>query len=203
MLDKTKVSKSATALLVAYAISLPVAQLQQTNANEKQQNISAEGHSKTDKKTPKPKHTHKPKPKKTAKPLKTETSKPVVKASSRPKHTSRSKSSFVQPKVNANVARNQAFAKSYMAEKYGWTGEQVGCLINLWTRESGWRETAHNPSSGAHGIPQSLPGSKMASVGADWYSNPETQIKWGLKYIDGRYGTPCGAMSFWYNHNWY
>jgi hypothetical protein len=90
-----------------------------------------------------------------------------------------------------------------MAEKYGWTGDQVGCLINLWTRESGWRETAHNPSSGAHGIPQSLPGSKMASAGNDWYSNPETQIKWGLKYIDGRYGTPCGAMSFWYNHNWY
>jgi len=201
MLDKTKVSRSATALLVAYAISLPVAQLQQTNANEKQQNIvSAPKHSS------KPKHTHKPKPKptikKTSKPSNIETSKPVVVASNRPTHTSRSRD-YVRPRAGTNVYKNQAFAKTYMAEKYGWTGDQVGCLINLWTRESGWRETAHNPSSGAHGIPQSLPGSKMASAGADWYSNPETQIKWGLNYINSRYGTPCGAMSFWYGHNWY
>jgi hypothetical protein len=90
-----------------------------------------------------------------------------------------------------------------MATHYGWGYEQYRCLVDLWTRESGWRETAHNPSSGAHGIPQSLPGSKMASSGADWYSNPETQIKWGLNYINSRYGTPCSAMGFWYNHNWY
>jgi hypothetical protein len=79
---------------------------------------------------------------------------------------------------------------------------QFGCLKNLWNRESGWRTNASNPS-GAFGIPQSLPGSKMASMGADWRTNHETQIKWGLKYIKSRYGTPCGAWSAFLNKGWY
>jgi hypothetical protein len=79
---------------------------------------------------------------------------------------------------------------------------QFGCLKNLWNRESGWSTTSAN-SSGAYGIPQALPGRKMASMGADWRTNHETQIKWGLKYIKGRYGTPCGAWSAFLNKGWY
>jgi hypothetical protein len=98
---------------------------------------------------------------------------------------------------------NQACAKSYMESKYSWDESQHSCLVNLWNRESGWRHTADNPTSSAYGIPQALPGSKMASAGADWKTNPETQIKWGLKYIDKRYETPCGAWSAFKKKGWY
>jgi hypothetical protein len=73
----------------------------------------------------------------------------------------------------------------------------------LWDHESGWNYRATNPSSGAYGIPQSLPASKMATAGADWRTNPATQIRWGLAYIHDRYGTPCGAWMFWQGHRWY
>ena len=79
---------------------------------------------------------------------------------------------------------------------------QFSCLDSIWTRESGWRWNAAN-ASGAYGIPQALPGSKMASAWADWQTNPATQIKWGLGYIQSIYGTPCGAWSFWQAHGWY
>jgi len=85
----------------------------------------------------------------------------------------------------------------------GWSEAEFACLDSLWTRESGWRTNAANPSSGAYGIPQALPGSKMASAGADWQTNPRTQIQWGLDYIAGRYGTPCQAWAFFQNRNWY
>ena len=75
-------------------------------------------------------------------------------------------------------------------------------LNNIFTRESGWRYNAEN-ASGAYGIPQALPGSKMATAGADWATNPATQIKWGLGYIQGRYGNPCSAWAFWEAHSWY
>jgi uncharacterized protein YabE (DUF348 family) len=90
-----------------------------------------------------------------------------------------------------------------LAAARGWTGSEWACLDNLWARESGWRVNAGNLSSGAFGIPQALPGSKMASAGADWQTNPATQITWGLGYVAGRYGTPCGAWAFWSAHNWY
>jgi hypothetical protein len=73
----------------------------------------------------------------------------------------------------------------------------------LWTHESNWNYQSYNASSGAYGIPQAVPGSKMASAGADWKTNPVTQIEWGLSYIAGRYGSPCGAWSFWQAHKWY
>jgi hypothetical protein len=98
---------------------------------------------------------------------------------------------------------NQAFAKSYMDAQYNWGEDQHSCLVDLWNRESGWRHTADNPTSSAYGIPQALPGSKMASAGADWKTNPETQIKWGLSYIDKRYNTPCGAWSAFKKKGWY
>ena len=77
--------------------------------------------------------------------------------------------------------------------KFGFGADQFGCLDSLWTRESQWNVTADNPSSSAYGIPQALPGSKMASAGADWQHNAATQITWGLGYIQDRYGSPCGA----------
>lgn len=86
---------------------------------------------------------------------------------------------------------------------YGWGADQLNCLINLWEKESNWNHLAMNPSSGAYGIPQSLPGNKMASAGADWQTNPATQIKWGLQYISERYGTPCGAWGHSQQVGWY
>ncbi|GAA2589886.1 hypothetical protein GCM10010399_20000 [Dactylosporangium fulvum] len=81
--------------------------------------------------------------------------------------------------------------------------DQMPCLEKLWQKESGWNHTAQNRSSGAYGIPQALPGSKMATVGADWKTNPETQIRWGLGYIKGRYKTPCAAWSHSQSTGWY
>jgi len=96
----------------------------------------------------------------------------------------------------------RAIAQSMLAS-YGWGSDQWGCLDSLWQRESGWNPYAANPYSGAYGIPQALPGSKMQSAGADWQTNPATQIKWGLGYIQGRYGSPCGAWSHSESVGWY
>ncbi len=84
----------------------------------------------------------------------------------------------------------------------GWGDDQYNCLVALWNRESGWNVYAHN-GSGAYGIPQALPGSKMASAGPNWQSDPATQIAWGLGYITGRYGTPCGAWNHSQSSGWY
>jgi hypothetical protein len=80
---------------------------------------------------------------------------------------------------------------------------QFQCFSNIVDHESGWDYTASNPSSGAYGLMQALPGSKMASAGADWRTNPATQIEWGLNYMENRYGSPCGAWDFWQANNWY
>ncbi|MER5882464.1 transglycosylase SLT domain-containing protein [Streptomyces sp. NPDC001941] len=80
---------------------------------------------------------------------------------------------------------------------------QFQCFSNIVSHESGWNHTASNSSSGAYGLVQALPGSKMASAGADWRTNPATQIKWGLDYMNGRYGSPCGAWSHWQANGWY
>jgi hypothetical protein len=85
----------------------------------------------------------------------------------------------------------------------GWDTAQYDCLVALWQRESNWNVYAHNPSSGAYGIPQALPGTKMASAGADWATNPATQIAWGLGYIAARYTNPCGAWEHSELKNWY
>ncbi|CAM3422982.1 G5 domain-containing protein [Occultella aeris] len=90
-----------------------------------------------------------------------------------------------------------------MVTARGWDSSQWSCLDLLWQRESNWNPYAQNPSSGAYGIPQSLPGSKMASAGSDWQTNPATQITWGLNYIAGRYGTPCGAWGHSQSVGWY
>ena len=85
----------------------------------------------------------------------------------------------------------------------GWGAGEFSCLESLWTKESGWRWNANNGGSGAYGIPQSLPGTKMSSAGSDWRTNPVTQIKWGLQYIANTYGTPCSAWSHSRAVNWY
>ncbi|MFC4783338.1 lytic transglycosylase domain-containing protein [Nocardioides sp. MAHUQ-72] len=87
--------------------------------------------------------------------------------------------------------------------EFGFSADQFGCLDSLYTRESGWRVNADNPSSSAYGIPQALPGEKMASAGADWATNPATQIRWGLGYIQDRYGSPCGAWGHSQSFGWY
>ena len=101
-------------------------------------------------------------------------------------------------------AEAQAAARSMMAS-YGWGDSQFPCLVDLWNGESGWSWSATNPSSGAYGIPQALPGWKMVSAGSDWLTNPTTQIRWGMTYIKGRYGSPCAARSTWLGRSphWY
>ena len=90
-----------------------------------------------------------------------------------------------------------------MLSQFGWSSSQFSCLQPLWEHESGWSMTAENPSSGAYGIPQALPAAQMASAGADWQANAATQIRWGLTYIQGRYGSPCGAWAHEEADNWY
>ena len=102
----------------------------------------------------------------------------------------------------ASPAQAKSIAKGMVAAR-GWDDSQYACLVSLWNRESGWRVTAGNRSSGAYGIPQSLPGSKMASAGPGWRTDAGTQISWGLSYIKGRYKTPCGAWSHFQRKNWY
>ena len=94
-------------------------------------------------------------------------------------------------------------ARKLMQNKYGWGASQFSCYNNIIMRESVWKVHADNPTSSAYGIPQALPGRKMASAGPDWRNNPATQIKWGLGYVKDRYGTPCKAWSFKRSHGWY
>ncbi|GGU36859.1 transglycosylase SLT domain-containing protein [Streptomyces lavendofoliae] len=96
-----------------------------------------------------------------------------------------------------SVAEVQAMARQMVP------GDQFQCFSNIVDHESTWNYRATNPSSGAYGLVQALPGSKMASAGADWQTNPATQIKWGLNYMNERYGSPCGAWSFWQANHWY
>ncbi|MFF3394174.1 transglycosylase SLT domain-containing protein [Streptomyces sp. NPDC002669] len=108
----------------------------------------------------------------------------------------RSASSFAT-QGSYTVAEVQAMARQMVP------GDQFQCFSNIVNHESTWNYRATNPSSGAYGLVQALPGSKMASAGADWQTNPATQIKWGLNYMDSRYGSPCGAWSFWQANHWY
>ncbi|NYD66281.1 hypothetical protein [Agromyces atrinae] len=108
-----------------------------------------------------------------------------------------------RPTAPSNPSEAQAIARDMMAANYGWGDDQFGCLVALWNKESGWNVNAYNSSSGATGIPQALPGNKMASAGADWQTNPATQIAWGLGYIANRHGSPCGAWEHSESSGWY
>lgn len=108
--------------------------------------------------------------------------------------------------TGGNASQNKKLGM-LLAGMFGWSpsqsSEQWQALDAIWTEESGWRTDAQNPSSGAYGIPQALPGNKMRSAGADWHSNPRTQILWGLRYIKQRYGTPKKALEFHKANGWY
>jgi hypothetical protein len=99
-------------------------------------------------------------------------------------------------------AQAQAHARAAIGA-YGWGDDQFSCLVSLWNRESGWRVQARNPSSGAYGIPQAYPAEKLAAAGPDWRTSAPTQISWGLSYIRGRYGSPCGAWAHSQSTGWY
>lgn len=105
------------------------------------------------------------------------------------------------------AARNPIGAKKYAKDlvlnTYGWSEQQYSCLNSLWNRESHWNYKARNPRSGAHGIAQALPATKMESVSTDWRTNPLTQIQWGLSYIQSRYETPCKAYAKWKRSRYY
>jgi hypothetical protein len=94
-------------------------------------------------------------------------------------------------------------ARQILKNKYGYGASQFTCFNNIIMRESMWKVNATNPSSGAYGIPQALPGSKMATIASDWRTNPATQIIWGIEYMKKRYGSPCEAWSFKHSHGWY
>jgi len=123
---------------------------------------------------------------------------PTLAAVAKPTSTS----GWTPPFVTPDPGSAQAIAYD-MVRGRGWGDDQFSCLVALWNRESGWRVNAFNRSSGAYGIPQALPGSKMGSAGADWETSAATQITWGLGYIGGRYGTPCGAWSHSQSTGWY
>ena len=109
-----------------------------------------------------------------------------------------------KPKPKAKPKKLSAHAIGWAQVKtHHWSYAQYTCLDKLWTRESDWKAHESNGGSGAYGIPQSLPGRKMATFGRDWRDNPTTQIKWGLWYIADRYGTPCAAWAHSQRHNWY
>ena len=110
--------------------------------------------------------------------------------------------------VDAQLSQDSSIAEiqQYAHDKViamGWTEQDFQNLVLLWNRESGWRWNADNPTSDAYGIPQALPGSKMASAGADWATNPKTQVDWGLQYIQQRYGNPTAAWSHSQATGWY
>lgn len=105
--------------------------------------------------------------------------------------------------ASQSVSDLQDYAHDLVINTYGWSEDDFTALVNLWTKESEWNIYCYNTSSGAYGIPQSLPGNKMASEGDDWETNGRTQIRWGLKYIQGRYGSPSGAWAHFLERNWY
>lgn len=105
--------------------------------------------------------------------------------------------------ARAAAASDPKAAARHLLAEQGMGEDQFACLDKLWEKESNWRVTADNPTSSAYGIPQALPGHKMASAGADWETNPATQITWGLDYIGDRYGTPCKAWNHSQAVNWY
>jgi hypothetical protein len=101
------------------------------------------------------------------------------------------------------VTDPKKIARQILQNKYGYGSSQFSCFNNIIMRESMWRINATNPSSGAYGIPQALPGSKMATIASDWRTNPATQIIWGIEYMKDRYGSPCGAWGFKSSNGWY
>lgn len=129
----------------------------------------------------------------------------AARAAERKALAAKKKAAAAKAKALAKAQADPKGAAAALLPEFGFGPGQMSCLVTLWHGESGWRYTAENPSSGAYGIPQSLPGSKMGTVASDWRTNPVTQIRWGLGYIRDVYGSPCNALAAWnsrYPH-WY
>ncbi len=134
-------------------------------------------------------------------------------AKARAEAAARAKAAAAAKKARALVLKNQGFqpgtsdprdiARQILKNKYNYGADQYSCFNYIIMRESVWKINATNPSSGAYGIPQALPGSKMASAGSDWRTNPATQITWGIEYMKDRYGSPCSAKTFKAANGWY
>lgn len=186
---KTKLLISATAVAVLTGLTVAVAPSTASAPQPSKQQITAKKTTTTQKKT------QPTKTKKTVTKTKTSTK------SSSPKRKKKTSRSYDRTSASP-VGRNQRIGYE-LASARGWDGEQWVCLKKLWIKESGWSTRSSNSSGTAWGIPQALPGSKMASEGSDWRTNPATQIRWGLKYIKGRYGSPCSAWRHFQSHNWY
>lgn len=129
----------------------------------------------------------------------------VAAAKARKEAAERAARAAEREKIIANAKEDPKAVARMMLPEYGWSERQWPCLDKLWIGESDWRWWAENPTSGAYGIPQSLPARKMATVGADYRTNPVTQIRWGLDYIDRSYGSPCNALDKWESRSphWY
>jgi hypothetical protein len=108
-----------------------------------------------------------------------------------------------QVELARTVTGAKYVARTIMSDEYSWGDDQYSCLNRLWTRESHWNYQAHNYRSGAHGIAQALPASKMEVISSDWRTNPVTQIRWGLRYIEARYSTPCLALAKFKRSHYY
>jgi hypothetical protein len=139
-----------------------------------------------------------PSPTVTATPSATKT---ATKATTQPP-TAKTTTTIAIPASCGAYSGNRAIACALLPT-YGFSLSQMPALDKLWQKESGWNHKASNPSSGAYGIPQALPGSKMGTIASDWRTNPATQIKWGLGYVKSRYGTPNNAWAHFLSHNWY
>lgn len=139
-----------------------------------------------------------PKPARRVTPARVTPPKPVT--TTRPRHVT-PKPVVRAPTPRPSYGPTVAAARAYALARIGTV--QYGCLDRLWTHESGWNPLELYGPSGAYGIPQAVPGSKMASAGADWRTNPVTQVRWGLGYIRGRYGSACSAWAHFQQHNWY
>ena len=108
-----------------------------------------------------------------------------------------------QVEMARTIVGAKMVAKSIMFSEYAWGADQFTCLNRLWTKESHWNYRARNKKSGAHGIPQALPAIRMESISSDWRTNPVTQIRWGLRYIEARYMSPCAALAKFKRSNYY
>ena len=211
MLEKNKRYLPVLSFLLFIGLFLPTVAHLDNQTGERRASSTASAKVITKKPTAKSTASPKPKPKK------------KITASHRHKKTSRARvrtETYIPPAnekprpVNGQrkceswedwttpCGKNQRIGYAQAADR-GWTGRQWVCLKKLWYRESGWSKNSGSPDGGAFGIPQALPGSKMASAGSDWRTNAATQIKWGLGYISGRYGSPCSAYAHWQSHNWY
>ena len=144
--------------------------------------------------------------KKATKKKKTTKKKTVKKAKKKVVKKKKTTKKKTTKKIYMNAKGSKAEIQSYAHDlviSYGWNENDWNAFVQIINHESGWRVTAKNPKSGAYGLCQAYPASKMKSAGSDWRTNYKTQLKWCMGYIKGRYGSPSSAWSFWQKHHWY